>query len=123
MTANAGEAVATEAYALLQAITIAEGLGVGRAIFETDCRILQKAITSTEYDAAPLGALFREIKFRLRLNFIDSCLVHEYRTCNQPAHILAARGAAGSIGYRKVWLESYPNDVIRAVSGDSAVSP
>ena len=67
---NAGEALRTETQALLQAISLAEQASIGRPIFATDCQVLQSAITTNNYDAAPLGALFREVKFLLQVSFI-----------------------------------------------------
>jgi hypothetical protein len=118
--ANIGEALASEAHALLQSINIADQLGIGRPIFVTDCQVLKQTVTSTNYDAAPLGALFREIKSRLRLCFIDFSIVYESRECNKPAHVLAAIGAAEPIGYHNVWLDDFPIDVTRAMYGDHA---
>ena len=84
-----------------------------RAVFVTDSQILQRAVTSQVYDSAPLGALFREVKVRLHLNFTETCVIYNSRTCNGPAHILAARGAAEQPGYSYVWYENFPVDVTR----------
>jgi ribonuclease HI len=117
---NAGEAIRTETQALLQAITIAEQFGIGRPIFATDCQVLEQAINKDSYDAAPLGALFREAKYRLRLSFTEYRIVYMNRSCNKPAHELAALGAAEPSEFYKVWVVDYPNSVTSAMSGDIA---
>jgi hypothetical protein len=118
---NAGEALRTETEALLHAISIAEQVGIGRPIFATDCQVLQQAVVSDKYDEAPLGALFREVKYQLRLAFLEHQVIYMHRSCNKPAHELAALGAAEPQGYHNVWVENYPNAVSRAMSGDYAV--
>ncbi|KAK1695609.1 hypothetical protein QYE76_012306 [Lolium multiflorum] len=60
----AGEALHTEAEALIQAIRVAENMGIGRPIFVSDCMGLVQATNNTSYDMSPLGALFREAKPR-----------------------------------------------------------
>jgi hypothetical protein len=52
---------------MLQAAKLADQLGIRRPIFAKDCQVLKTAVTSNCYDAAPLGALFREIKYQLQL--------------------------------------------------------
>jgi hypothetical protein len=117
---NAGEALATKTQALLQAIYIADQFGIGRPIFAIDCQVLKQAVISNAYDDAPLGALFKEVKYQLRLSFIEFRIVYVHRSCNKPAHELAALGVAEPHGYQNVWVEDYPNVVTRAMSGDYA---
>ena len=112
---DAGAALETEAKALFEAVKITEDLGIGWPLFVTDCQVLQSAVTTSAYDYAQLGALFREIKVRLRLNFAQARVVFEGRNCNRVAH-----GAAELPGYNSVWLEDFPTNVTRALSGDSA---
>jgi hypothetical protein len=56
------DAMHAEAMAMSNAIQVAEQLGVGRAIFETNCSNLQTTLVSLEYDYAPLGVLISELK-------------------------------------------------------------
>lgn len=51
------EALQSEGHALLQGLSIADQLGMGRVVFETDCISLKKAVTTDEFDADPLGAM------------------------------------------------------------------
>jgi hypothetical protein len=117
---NAGEALRTEAHAMLQAAKLADQLGIGRPIFATDCQVLKTAVTSNSYDAAPLGALFREIKYQLQLSFIEFKVIYVHRDCNKPAHVLAALGVCEPLGSQRFWTEDYPAAVSKAVSGDYA---
>jgi hypothetical protein len=116
----AGEALHTEAEALIQAIRVAENMGIGRPIFVSDCMGLVQATNNTSYDMSPLGALFREAKVLLELAFIESSIIYMPRECNKPAHILAGLGASGNYGLTRLWLDEVPETVISAMSGDSA---
>jgi ribonuclease HI len=117
----ASDAMHTETYALMKAIELATRLGFGRIILATDCQTLQRAVSSTEYDLSQLGVLFREAKFQLSTEFIEHKIVHVPRSCNKPAHVLAAMGLAGVPNDHQIWLEQVPVDVSRALYGDSAV--
>jgi hypothetical protein len=119
--ANVGEPLQTETHALLEAISLADQFGIGRPVFATDCLVLKQAVNSNDYDDAPLGALFREVKYNLWLNFIDYRVIYVHRSCNKPAHELAALGAAEPQSYHNVWVENYPIAVTSAMSGDYAV--
>jgi hypothetical protein len=68
-----------------------------------------------------LGALFREAKFLLQTEFLDFHVTFVPRTCNKPAHELAALGLAGVSNDHQVWVDQVPSDVSRAMYGDSAV--
>jgi hypothetical protein len=59
-------------------------------------------------------------KFQLRLNFLDYHIIYVHRSCNKPAHELAALGAVEPPGYHNVWFGHYSNDVNRAMPGDCA---
>jgi ribonuclease HI len=111
-----------ETMALSHAVQIAEQLGVGRVIFETDCANLQRAINSSDYDFAPLGVLFSDLKFRLRMSFIEAKVVYASQICNKPAHELAAMGTRVDHEEHCLWVMNYPESVTRLVTGDFAVS-
>uniref|UniRef100_A0ACD6AT50 Uncharacterized protein n=1 Tax=Avena sativa TaxID=4498 RepID=A0ACD6AT50_AVESA len=53
--ANASDALHAETFALLKAVEVADDLGVGRVVFETDCLVLKQALMSTSYDYSRLG--------------------------------------------------------------------
>jgi hypothetical protein len=101
---DAIDALHTKTMAVLKAITMAVRLGFGRIIVATDCQNLQRALTSSDYDMAELGALFREAKFLLRTEFIDHHITFESHVCNKPAHALAALGLAVKYGWIKYLL-------------------
>lgn len=115
------DALRAEAEALLNAILVADRLGVGRAIFETDCLILKQAVSSDAYDQAPLGIFFCDIKYKLCTLFIEARLIHAASGCNQPSHALAALGAGLDNGDHVEWFSDYPQVVAQAVTGDLPV--
>jgi hypothetical protein len=86
------EAFEAEATALSYAIQVANQLGVGPVTFETDCINLKSALTMNDLDLAPLGALIKDMKFYLRLNFTQASVVYAPCACNRHAHELAALG-------------------------------
>ena len=93
-------------------------MGCHQAIFETDSRVLKQAISSQDYDLAPLGALFQKIKFQMRVGFDNVNLYVCPMSCNNPAHALAAHGnSLGNDNY-EIWLGQFPNVVMNSVAGD-----
>jgi hypothetical protein len=111
-----------EAIAVKSAISIAEQMGIGRIIIATDCQNVVKALTTNTFDSSSLAQMFLEIKYQLSLCFIQNCVVFCPRACNNVAHLLAAKGAMGGHGFQVFWDVSYPDDVIRLVTGDLAES-
>ena len=103
---------------LLHAVRFAEDHGMGRVVFETDCLALVQAINSGTLDRSSLGAIFRELKYQLQFGFIKWNVYHCPRTCNAPAHVLAALGCSGAYGNEFVWLSNRPDDVTCAVTTD-----
>jgi hypothetical protein len=114
-TSNLTDALQSECNAMLKAISFAEQYGMGKVIFATDCSCLKLAISSDEYDCAPLGTLFREIKFLLRMGFIEYRIEYCPRLCNKPAHVLASIGAQEVEDDHTLWLTDLPDDVSHTV--------
>jgi hypothetical protein len=73
----------------------------------------------TDYDLAPKGVLFRDMRVSLHLNFICFKVVHVPRSCNSVAHFLAAHGANQS-EERLLWPEHVPDFVSVIVASESA---
>lgn len=94
----------TEAEACLKAMTIAQEWGMTRVHIETDAQMLVKAVTSKEYDLAPNGVLFREIRAQAFLNFTSFSISFCPRTCNNVADALACYGAKMVVEPQAVWL-------------------
>lgn len=69
----------------------------------------KQAIHSDDFDTAPLGALFREAKLHLSLDFTDASVESCPRECNRPAHELAALGAGQVHGDHTLWLTNCPD--------------
>ncbi|KAE8785931.1 hypothetical protein D1007_40268 [Hordeum vulgare] len=116
------DALHVEALALCQAIEMADRLGVGRVMFETDCLVLQKATSSCTFDFATLGVLLSDIRFKLRTRFIEAIVVYAPRTCSKPAHVLTSMGAGLADGEQREWFTTYPHEVISLLTGDQAGS-
>jgi hypothetical protein len=81
-----------ECKALHQAVHLADQMGIGRVIFATDCMTLNSE-ASDEMDLSPLGIKFRQIKFLLNFNYVETNIVHCLRICTKPAHALVSLGA------------------------------
>ena len=62
---------------------------------ETDCQNLVQALKGNEYDLAPEGTIFKEIKIYTRQNFNNFSFTFAPRGCNKLAHTIAAVGARG----------------------------
>uniref|UniRef100_A0ACD5VW78 Uncharacterized protein n=1 Tax=Avena sativa TaxID=4498 RepID=A0ACD5VW78_AVESA len=110
----ASDALQAEAIAMLHGVQMASQLGIGRVKLATDCTSLRSALISLKYDLSHVGAIFREIKFLLVTAFIDHQVAYVPRTCNKPAHTLAAIGLAGVQYDHQVWYDNVPVDVSRA---------
>jgi hypothetical protein len=79
-------------------------------------------MNTPNYDLGPFGNLLSDMKFQIRMNFIDASVVFAPRGCNKPAHELAALGVGLAPGYHNLWMSSYPTSITRLVAGDLAVS-
>ena len=115
------DAMHAEACAMSNAIQIADQLGMGRVIFETDCLNLKNAMVQSDYSFSPIGTLINDMKFRLQLNFIEARVMYTPRDCNKSAHELAALGAGEVYGEHAIWTTDFPVDVTRLVTGALAV--
>lgn len=117
------EALHAEACAMIKAIQLAETHGMGRVIVETDSLGLSQALNTSMLDRSSLGTIFREAKFLLHLGFSCWSVVHTPRSCNAPAHELAALGRCGNYGVQHVWLSNLPNSVNANVAADLVGPP
>jgi hypothetical protein len=66
--------------------------------------------------------MIEDMKFRLRLNFVDARVVYAPRSCNKPAHELAAWSVQGGLTEHVIWTTDLPTSVTRLVTGDLSVS-
>jgi hypothetical protein len=83
---------------------------MGHVHVESDCTNLIKAIQEKEFDLAPEGIIFRDIRSFVQLNFISFKFSYYPRACNKIAHALAAIGAK-QVESRLVWIDSIPDSV------------
>jgi len=115
---NISDALHAETLALLNVLNATAKMGFNQVIFEMDSAVLKQAISSEDYDLAPLGALFQEIKFQLRVAFENVNPYVCHRSCNNAAHVLAAHGASLGDGKYEIWLGQFPELVLNSVAGD-----
>ncbi|KAK1663577.1 hypothetical protein QYE76_051736 [Lolium multiflorum] len=112
-------AAQAEAVACMEALHAASDWGILNVIVETDSSILVQAIETSDYDLAPEGVIYRDIRAFIRLNFNLVKVEFRPRGCNKVAHALAAMGA-NQAHSRQVWLDDVPNSVLALVAGDVA---
>nr|CAE05727.1 OSJNBb0017I01.7 [Oryza sativa Japonica Group] len=117
------ESLDAEALACIQALKLANDMGMGHIIVETDAQALKAALLDETHDRSVNAVIIREAKFLLAMNFNVHQVMYCPRECNRAAHELAKIGA--SLGPRSqfVWLEGFPDDVCNLVASDSAGLP
>jgi hypothetical protein len=97
-------------------------MGIGCLIFATDCMTLKQALMNGEMDLPLLGIKFRQIKYLLDVNFIETEIIHSLRICNKLAHALASLGTGAVYGHYATWATEVHDFVVQLISGDLAVS-
>ncbi|KAK1682721.1 hypothetical protein QYE76_043569 [Lolium multiflorum] len=115
---DAADALQAELTALIQAIPVAEQMGLCHVIFSTNCTELKQGIDTNSYDLSRLGPLFKHAKFLLRMAFVSCSVEYCPRACNSPAHKLAALGGVFSQGSPGLWFDDFPPDVMSSVTND-----
>jgi len=113
-------ALVAEGEACLAALRAATELGISRIIPETDSKNLVQAITTCDFDQAPGGVIFREIKEMLSLHFNPDRIVFSTRSSNKCAHELAHFGLARDPDQPIVWLDPLPRFVRSLLDCDAA---
>jgi ribonuclease HI len=86
-------AASAEAQACAQALQAAADWGMLNITIESDAQNLIRALESTDFDLAPEGVIYRDIKIFINLNFQSVKLNFRPRSCNKVAHAIAAMGA------------------------------
>jgi hypothetical protein len=117
--AHVTSAAQAEAIACTEALHAAVSWGMGRVQVESDARNMVMALEGNQYDLAPEGIYYQDIRVFSRLNFVSVVFSFCPRGCNKVAHAVAAKGAS-SVEARSLWLESLPNLVCVPVTSDSA---
>jgi ribonuclease HI len=115
----AASVLQTEALACAKALHASAEWGMGSIHVETDSAVLVKALQSTDYDLAPEGVLFRDMRIFMKLNFNSYQVTHVSRTCNNVAHSLAAYGSNQEV-IRLLWPDDVPDVVNVVVASESA---
>ncbi|OEL27599.1 hypothetical protein BAE44_0011383, partial [Dichanthelium oligosanthes] len=75
-------------------LNYAADAGIRNVILESDASMVCAALCSAQFDRAPIGVLFREIKYLMYLNFVDVKAQYTPRSCNSLAHHLAGVGVS-----------------------------
>jgi ribonuclease HI len=113
--------VQTEAIVCLKALQAAQQWGMVHVAIETDAQLLANAISTTDYDLALNGVLFREIKHFALLNFLSFSISYCPRACNKVADACATYGANLVHLPQAVWSGDAPDFVRVLVASDKAV--
>jgi ribonuclease HI len=113
-------AAQAEARACEEAAHAASEWGVTHVLIESDSQNLVRAMQSTEFDRAPEGIIYRDLRLYMQLSFNSFEFTFAPRTCNKIAHELAAYGASRQ-DILTLWPESLPNDVLVSVASVFAV--
>jgi hypothetical protein len=103
----------------MQAVQAAADWGMGRVHFKSDSQNLVRALQSTDFDLAPEGIIYRDIRSFVMLHFISAEFLFCPWGCNKVAHALAALGA-GQSEDKMLWPESVPNSVSDLVASEFA---
>ncbi|KAL6614861.1 hypothetical protein ACP70R_037131 [Stipagrostis hirtigluma subsp. patula] len=88
---NVNEAFMTGLCAVLEALKMAQVLGIGQLIIESDAQLLVNAIQRRDVDS-PYAVVLREAKLLMEIDFISCDIRYAPRVCNAAAHELAKLG-------------------------------
>jgi hypothetical protein len=75
----------------------AQSWGISHVQAEIDSQLLVQAINGGEQDLSKNGAIFREIKFQISLNFPCFSISYYPRACNQVADAMTSLGARSGL--------------------------
>jgi hypothetical protein len=114
-------ALQSEAIACFEAVQAAAEWGMGHILVETDCQVLTATVKTKDYDLAPEGVIFREIRSFLQLNFISFDILFCLRICNKLSHTMAAWGANQTLG--RCWWPDLVPDVVRGLVASKCAAP
>jgi Zn finger protein HypA/HybF involved in hydrogenase expression len=101
----------------MQGVQAALNLGIGRLILETNALMIKQAISLDAFDAMAEGSLLEELKFLVRVNFLEFECSFLSRVGNRAAHALAALRYVCVEGEELI-TRSIPKDVHVIVSDD-----
>ncbi|KAL6226283.1 hypothetical protein ACLB2K_000246 [Fragaria x ananassa] len=104
-----------ELIALLEGLKLAEILHISKIVFETDCLLLQQAVSQPDTDLSTLGTIIAEVKEFLH-RYADFRVLHVPREANRVAHILANH--ALNYSESQSWFVVAPEFVRDAILSD-----
>lgn len=112
---------AAEATVMSEAVSMAAEVGALRVIFETDSKLLSKALDFTKVDSSPYAAIIEDTKFQLKMWFSQHSISVYRRSANSVAHELAKVGRSCLPHDSASWDSIVPPSVVVCVSGDLPV--
>ncbi|KAL6225497.1 hypothetical protein ACLB2K_004347 [Fragaria x ananassa] len=104
-----------ELIALLEGLKLAETLHISKIVFETNCLLLQQAVSQPDTDLSTLGTIIAEVKEFLH-RYADFRVLHVPREANRVAHILANH--ALNYSESQSWFVVAPEFVRDAILSD-----
>jgi hypothetical protein len=81
--------------------------GMSQVHIESDSQNLVCALQSSDFDLAPEGVIYRDLRVFMRLHFSSVLITYVPCTCNKLAHALAALGMSRRAN-RQLWQEALP---------------
>jgi ribonuclease HI len=115
---NITDAFQAELAAAVQALRLAEQLGVIHVVMETDSQLLMLALNRREADASAQALILDELKFQIRTNFSFCDVVACKREFNRPVHELARIGWSCDVNRALLWEYEVPAPLAGLVSGE-----
>jgi hypothetical protein len=112
-----------EALACWKALLFAADRGMMMVEMESDCVTLKQALSSKDFDSAPEGVLFREMKFFMLSSFNDVKIMSISSLCNSVAHSLASEETRLLGGAQNLWPEGNPDFVNSLLANDLSLCP
>jgi ribonuclease HI len=100
-------AAQAEAQACTEALHAAADWGMSQVHIESDSQNLVCALQSSDFDLAPEGVIYRDLRVFMRLHFSSVLITYVPCTCNKLAHALAALGMSRRAN-RQLWQEALP---------------
>ncbi|KAF8722591.1 hypothetical protein HU200_022425 [Digitaria exilis] len=110
------DVLCAEMYACLHALSACSEQGMMKIQIESDCSNLVSAMTKSNFDLSPAGALFQDARLFISLNFVSVEFKYCHRSANECAHELARYGLSRDPDQDCVWSDPLPVFVTNLVT-------
>ncbi|KAM0884670.1 hypothetical protein ACQ4PT_030834 [Festuca glaucescens] len=117
-TDHVSDAFHAELIAAVQAVSLAEQMGVIHIDIEMDSQLLMLALNRREADTSPQAVTLDDLKYQLRTTFSRYNVLACKHECNYPAHELANLGFSCAVSGAMLWEFECPEAIAGYVSGD-----